>query len=68
MGNILRAASIYEVRLAVIKPSVDTCRQCRAWQKQEDVVMPSIDMTTDIWPFIVLLVLYDTAQAVHHQT
>eukprot|EP00973_Karenia_brevis_P060862 8463968-Karenia_brevis.AAC.1 len=46
MWNILHTAGIDEVCLAMIKPIVDTCRACRAWQKRGNVVMPSIDVAT----------------------
>ena len=46
MRTILQAAGIDEARLALIKPVVDTCRECRAWQKKTNVVTPSLDITT----------------------
>ena len=46
MRQILSAAGIDEARLGFIKPVVDTCRECRAWQKGGNVVMSSIDITT----------------------
>ena len=46
MRTILQAGGIDEVRLALIKPIVDTCRECRAWEKRGNVIMPSLDITT----------------------
>ena len=46
MRTILQAAGVDEARLAFIKPIVDTCRECRAWQKRGNVIMPSLDITT----------------------
>ena len=46
MRHILSSAGLDNVRLDMIKPIVDTCRECRAWQKRGNVVMPSIEVTT----------------------
>eukprot|EP00973_Karenia_brevis_P096217 12431217-Karenia_brevis.AAC.1 len=48
MKKILHAAGIDEMRLAMIEPIVDICKECRAWQKRGNVVMPSIDVTTNL--------------------
>jgi len=45
MRIILQAAGLDEARLAMIKPIVDTCRECRAWQKRGKIVMSSTDIT-----------------------
>ena len=45
MRLILSTAGIDEVRLAMIKPIVDTCRECRAWEKRGNVIVPSTDIT-----------------------
>ena len=46
MRTILTAAGLDEVRLAMIKSIVDTCRECRAWQKRGNEVIPSVDIPT----------------------
>ena len=46
MRTILQLAGIDEVRLAMIKPIVDTCRECRAWQKRGNAVMSSVEIPT----------------------
>ena len=46
MRTLLQAAGLDEARLAMIKPIIDTCRECRAWQKRGNVVMPSVEITT----------------------
>ena len=46
MSRILRAAGIDEVRLDMNQPIIDTCRECRAWQKRGNVVMPSLSLPT----------------------
>ena len=46
MRTLLAAAGLDEVRLAMIKPIVDTCRECRAWQKRGNEVMPSLSLPT----------------------
>ena len=46
MRTLLAAAGLDEVRLAMIAPIVDTCRECRAWQKRGNEVMPSVSITT----------------------
>ena len=46
MRQILSAAGIDEARLGFIRPVVDACRECRAWQKGGNDVMSSIDITT----------------------
>ncbi len=46
MRTLLGAAGIDEVRLAMIKPVVDTCRECRAWQKRGHEIMPSPTIAT----------------------
>ena len=46
MRNLLYAAGLDEVRLAMIKVVTDTCRECRAWKKRGNVTMPSVHITT----------------------
>ncbi len=46
MSHILRSAGIDETRLAMIQPIIDTCRECRAWQKRGNVIMPSLSLPT----------------------
>jgi len=46
MRVILQAAGIDTIRLDMIKAIVDTCRECRAWQKRGNVVMPSLSLPT----------------------
>ena len=46
MRNILTSAGLDEIRLAMIKPIVDTCRECRAWQKRGNEIMPSYQIST----------------------
>ena len=44
MRTILQAAGVDEVRLNMIRRIVDTCRECRAWQKRGNVVTASISL------------------------
>ena len=46
MYNILKAAGLDEPRLSLIKGIVDTCRECRAWQKRGNETMPSLNLAT----------------------
>jgi len=46
MRTLLQAAGLDEARLAMIKPIVDTCRECRAWAKRGHEVMPSLSLPT----------------------
>jgi len=48
MRQLLHAAGIDEVRLAMIKQVVDTCRECRAWQKTGHEIMPSLSLPTKL--------------------
>ncbi len=41
MRVILKAVGLDEVRLNMIKPIVDTCRECRAWAKKGNAILPS---------------------------
>ena len=41
MRQLLSAAGVDNVRLDMIKGVVDTCRECRAWQKPQNTVLPS---------------------------
>ena len=43
--QVLQSAGIDEVRLLMIKPIVDTCRECRVWQKRGHEIKPSMDIT-----------------------
>ena len=45
MRTILSIAGLDETRLAMIKAIVDTCRECRAWQRRGNEVIPSIDIS-----------------------
>ena len=44
MHKILRGAGIEAGRLSMIKGIVDTCRECRAWQRPGNTVLPSIKL------------------------
>ena len=44
MRTILQAAGVDEIRLNMIKRVVDTCRECRAWQKRGNIVTPSVNL------------------------
>jgi hypothetical protein len=46
MRNILQAAGVDEARLTLIKSIIDTCRECRAWQKRGNVITPTVEITT----------------------
>ena len=46
MRTLLQAALIDETRPSFIKPIVDTCRECRAWQTRGHEVRPSINIAT----------------------
>ena len=46
MRELLSAAGVDEARLAMIKGVVDTCRECRAWQKRGNDVLPSTSLAT----------------------
>ena len=41
MREILHAAGIDEARLKLIKPIIDTCRECRAWAQRGNVTQAS---------------------------
>ncbi len=45
MRLVLQSAGVDEARLAMIKPIVDTCRECRIWQKRGHEIKPSLDVT-----------------------
>ena len=44
MHKILRGAGIEAGRLGMIKGIVDTCRECRAWQRPGNAVLPSVKL------------------------
>ena len=44
MRHILQAAGIDEARSALIKAVVDSCRECRAWQKRGNLTQPSMSL------------------------
>ena len=44
MRSILKDVGLDEVRLNMIKPIVDTCRECRAWERQGTSTLPSVSM------------------------
>ena len=46
MRQILQAAGVDQVRLNMIKGVVDTCRDCRAWQRPGNTVLPSTTIST----------------------
>ena len=46
MRAILSAAGIDETRLGLIGPIVDTCRECRAWQRPGDRNTVTVEITT----------------------
>jgi len=46
MRTILQAAGVDAARLAFIKPIVDTCRECRAWQRRGNVITPTVEIIT----------------------
>ena len=46
MRAILSAAGLDEARLSLIKPIVDTCRECRCWQRPGNKNIPSVSLPT----------------------
>ena len=44
MRSILKDVGLDEVRLNMIKPIVDTCRECRAWERPGTSTLPSVSM------------------------
>ena len=46
MRQILSAVGIDNARLDMIKPIVDTCRECRAWQRPGNTVVASVSLPT----------------------
>ena len=46
MRAILQAAGVDSIRLDMIKRIVDTCRECRAWQKRGNANTTSVSLTT----------------------
>ena len=46
MRHILQAAGVDNVRLDMIKGVVDTCRECRAWQKPGNAIIASVSLPT----------------------
>ena len=46
MHKILRGAGIEPKRLSMIKGIVDTCRECRAWARPGNTVLPSVKLPT----------------------
>ena len=46
MRAILQAAGLDTVRLDMIKPVVDTCRECRVWERPGNSTMPSVSLPT----------------------
>ena len=46
MRGILQRAGIDAVRLDMIKSVVDTCRECRAWQRPGNEVVQSVSLPT----------------------
>ena len=44
MHKILRGAGIEPKRLGMIKGIVDTCRECRAWARPGNTVLPSVKL------------------------
>ena len=46
MRHILQAAGVDSVRLDMSKGVVDTCRECRAWQKPGNTITASISLPT----------------------
>ena len=46
MRTILKAVGLEEAKLNMIKPIVDTCRECRAWQRRGNRSIPSISLPT----------------------
>ena len=46
MHKILRGAGIEPKRLGMIKGIVHTCRECRAWARPDNTVLPSVKLPT----------------------
>ena len=46
MRTILKTVGLDEAKLNMIKPLVDTCRECRAWQRRGNKIIPSISLPT----------------------
>ena len=46
MRTILKAVGLDEPRLQLIKPIVESCRECRAWQKPGNNTVPSVSIPT----------------------
>ena len=44
MRHILKEVGLDEVRLNLIKPIVDTCRECRAWERPGTSTLPSVSL------------------------
>ena len=44
MRVILKAVGLDEARLNLIKPIVDTCRECRAWAPKGNAILPSYNL------------------------
>ena len=42
----IQLSAVDEIRLAMIQPITDICRECRAWQKHGNVNMPSLSLPT----------------------
>ena len=46
MRKILSAAGLDEARLSLIKPIVDSCRECRCWARPDNKNIPSVSLPT----------------------
>ena len=46
MRELLQAAGLDKARLDFIKPVVDACRECRAWQRPGHSILPSVSLPT----------------------
>ena len=47
MRHALQATGLEPVKLDMIKPIVDTCRECRAWQPPGHAIMSSVSLPTN---------------------
>ena len=46
MRQILQAAGVDAIRLDMIRTVVNTCRECRAWQRPGNQLLPSTSIAT----------------------
>ena len=46
MEQVLRAAGAPREAIACIPDVIDTCKECRAWQKHRPEVTPSVELVT----------------------